>query len=279
MGFSLENSDVNIELELKSIALEAGVIDNLVDRLGKVLPRLTSLLVDISSVFTTDVDVKQYKELKSLYILSNKIPKDKTLESISLKLVKIPPNFKGNLLQYLMFVKALNTDLYTDLNKYLDEFTVMLNGIINNESDRKTIINDNKQFIAINKILKNYIKEFDEYRSHDVKTDKYPLGKVIDSINEVKLLIKSSVDLSENLKQQDPNIIKSKVDEVIDKLKIINKAIKNKEYEVISGSVTKDLAEGTYALASYVEFYSLLRFTDEQIFESVIDIVNTVLKK
>lgn len=279
MGFSLENSDTNIELELRSIALEAGVIDNLVDRLGKVLPKLTSLLIDISTAFVTDVDIKQYKELKSLYILSNKIPKDKTLESVAFKLVKIPPNFKGNLLQYLLFVKALNAGLYNDLNKYLDEFTFMLNGIMNNESDRKTIINDNKEFTNINKILKNYIKEFDEYRDSNVKTDKYPLGKVVDSINEVKLLIKSSVDLSENLKQQDPNIIKTKVDEIVDKLKIINKAIKNKEYDVMSGSVTKDLAEGTYALASYVEFYSLLRFTDEQIFESVIDIVNTVLKK
>lgn len=279
MKLSIEQtSTLSIEQQIDAISLESEFVNNLIGKLDNLLPSLLGKLVDISKAFTVDVDARLYKDIKKQRLLIKKSIQDKTLENIGGKLVRTPLNLNTTITGYLEALDEVNEDSYAKCIEALGNYSFILSKLLTNIDDKKVLTDHTSYYKDLEEFRVKASDIVEDYLDSSKGNDKLPLNKVIDRVADMPDVLDKAEHLAGHVKTKTMTEVKSATDKVVDLLKILNDRIDDKSIDSLSGAVVKNIAEGAYATAKFVEHVSLLRYKVIDSLESVVSISEAVTK-
>lgn len=269
---------LSIEQQLDNISMESDFVNNLIGRLDMILPNLLGKLIDISNTFTIDIDARLSKDLKKQKILVSKAIKHKTLENIGGRLVRVPLHLDTKILTYLNMLDEVNEDSYAKGVEALGNYSFILSKLLTNLDDKKALTDHTAYYKELEKTRIKFVEILEDYTDTSKSNDKYPLENVVDRLADMPEIMDKALHLSRHINDNTMTEVKSATDKVIDLLKILQERINDKSLDTISGNVVKNIAEGAYITANFVEHVSIVRYKVIDSLESAVSVSEAVVK-
>jgi hypothetical protein len=277
INLGIEEHIPNLELDLRRLALEASVLENVVATFREVLPSLSSKIFEISKSFSNSetsslIDAKEVKEANvSIKNAIKGIGKDLNTFNIDKLLISIPIGFKGNLIEYGEFLNSHIKEVVSLTNTTLSDFNFMLSSFITNKED-KFSNTDRTHFI--NKIKaerEKFSKKSDQFFNPN-GIEKTYFHKVLNRISDIDRLIDITILVDKSHFNSNIKNITSSLRQCLELLDIASKGVEDQAARV-SGASAKNISEGAYEIAKLVEYLSILRFRTEAYITSVIKLL------
>lgn len=269
---------ISLERQLEQLAIESNVLANVIDTFRNIVPDLKTKIFEIkdrltSSTTASDKDVKHCEEL--FRHLSPKI-KYANYVNYSKTLVAVPESFKGNLLQYILLLNKHAPEVYSEANKLLGEYNFVLSTFISNK-ETKISIKDNTDIFHKAKTTRERISvEISAFFPTNNPQSRNYLGHVIERFYDLEKILEETKKLNNTHSKQNIKNIAELVNNSCDSLDIIIRNLQTDGVGNVSGNSAKNISEGAYEVAKYVEFVSAFRYNTEQAIVAVEKLFETV---
>lgn len=270
----INTSSVSIENRLEVLSLEAINVANVIEVFKNILPdlnvKITETLDKLS--FYKDNNSPEIKEILSNYKELEK--KLKLINYVDKKdlLISVPEGFKGNLIEYLEIINSLSNKIYPEANKLLNNYKLILAGFLTNKDQKISLTDHTNFFNNVKKERENFIYTLSKYQTNNNST-KSRLRDCIDRITDVDILVKKIEIINKVRNNNNIKELVSTVDEISKLLDTIIQRVDTGDVVNISGASAKNLSEGAYEVAKYIEFVSLFNFRVEQITTTISKLV------
>ncbi len=270
----INTSSVSIENRLEVLSLEAINVANVIEVFKNILPdlnvKITETLDKVS--FYKDNNSPEIKEILSNYKELEK--KLKLINYVDKKdlLISVPEGFKGNLIEYLEIINSLSNKIYPEANKLLNNYKLILAGFLTNKDQKISLTDHTNFFNNVKKERENFIYTLSKYQTNNNST-KSRLRDCIDRITDVDILVKKIEIINKVRNNNNIKELVSTVDEISKLLDTIIQRVDTGDVVNISGASAKNLSEGAYEVAKYIEFVSLFNFRVEQITTTISKLV------
>jgi hypothetical protein len=277
-------TQVSVEQQLDRIAFESNFTSNLIELFKTTLPSVVQKIHEaVSSSFIAkepDAAVNFGRQLKGDYkSLSKKL---ETSNFINFKdmLVQVPEGFKGNFTEYLDFQDKVFNQVIANGNELLSEYSVILAAFITNKENKLSLKDHTGFYKKIQAQRVELAKGFDKFFNVNSDSPLQRLNQIIGRFEDVEDIVDKTVKLETNTKQSNLNEIQSSVKKISGYLDILIKQVQDDSVSNVSGSAARNIAEGAFEVAKFVEFISLFHFRTEQSVQTtkkLLDKLNEVL--
>lgn len=283
LDFEAETS-VSVEQQLDRIAFESNFTGNLIELFKNTLPNVVQKIHEaVSSSFISkepDAAVNIGRQLKGDYkSLSKKL---ETSNFINFKdmLVQVPEGFKGNFVQYLDFQDKVFNQVIANGNELLSEYSVILAAFITNKENKLSLKDHTGFYKKIQAERLEFTKGFDKFFNVNSDSPLQRLQQIVGRFEDIEDVVDKTVKLETNTKQSNLNEIQASVKKISGYLDILITQVQDQSVSNVSGSAARNIAEGAFEVAKFVEFISLFHFRTEQSVQTtkkLIDKLNEVL--
>lgn len=270
----INTSDMSINNRLEGLSLEAISVANVIEVFKGILPDLTT------KIFETLDTLSFYKENNSPEIkelLSNYKELDKKLKLVNYvekrdMLISVPEGFKGNLTVYIKDIENLTNKIYPVANKLLNEYRLILSAFLTNKDQKISLTDHTNFFNSIKRDREGFISTLSSYQTNN-NSSKARLGTAINRISDIDNLVIKIESINKVRNNNNIKDLVSTIKEITSLLDTIIERVSIGDINNISGASAKNLSEGAYEVAKYIEFVSLFNFKVEQITTTVIKLV------
>lgn len=274
---------ISLERQLEQLAIESNVLANVIDTFRNIVPDLKTKIFEFkdrltSSVTASDKEVKHCEDL--FRHLSPKI-KYANYVNYSKTLVAVPESFKGNLLQYILLLNKLAPEVYSEANKLLGEYNFVLSTFISNKETKISIKDHTDIFHKAKTARERFSLEISAFFPTNNPQSRNYLGHVIERFYDLEKILDETKKLNNTHSKQNIKNIAELVNNSCDSLDIIIRNLQTQGVSNVSGNSAKNISEGAYEVAKYVEFVSAFRYNTEQAIvavEKLFETVDRVLK-
>lgn len=263
---------LTIEDNIKYISSEHFETNNQSGFLNFSLPKFTNMFSNvkdyISNAFsTTPEELKEYTKEQQKILQGLK---DKTFIELSEYLVPIPENFTGNYIDYLQTLEPIVKESFVSCIQNINDFKNYL-GLFLSTSDYKTSFKD---FSSKYKQLETYrtrcSKILGRFFPKDTASSRTMLKNVVERIADFETIYGITNRLNSIIQSVNVSNIRSLVDDCYNTLSIITTNL-GAEDSKVSKEAAKNLSVGTFEIAKYVEFISVLYFDTVTAIKSAIN--------
>ena len=270
----INTSSVSIENRLEVLSLEAINVANVIEVFKNILPdlnvKITETLDKVS--FYKDNNSPEIKE-----ILSNYKELEKKLKLINYVdkrdlLISIPEGFKGNLNKYLDLITEISNNVYPEANKLLNNYKLILSGFLTNKDQKISLTDHTNFFNSIRVKRESNISKLSFYQTNN-NSSKAKLKDSIEKINDIDLLVKKTEIINKVRNNNSLQELVGTVQEISKLLDTVIERVSVGDIANVSGASAKNLSEGAYEVAKYIEFVSLFNFRVEQITTTISKLV------
>lgn len=271
----INTSNISIENRLEALSLEAVNVANVIEVFKGILPDLTVKITETLDKlnFYKDNNSPEIKDMLSNYKeLENKLKLINYVEKKDL-LISVPEGFKGNLIEYLEVINSLSNKIYPEANKLLNNYKLILASFLTNKDQKISLTDHTNFFNSIKKERENFIYTLSKYQTNNNST-KSRLRDCVNRISDVDILVKKIEIINKVRNNNNIKEIVSTVDEISKLLDTILQRVDTGDVSNISGASAKNLSEGAYEVAKYIEFVSLFNFKVEQITTTISKLVS-----
>lgn len=271
----INTSNVSIENRLEALSLEAVNVANVIEVFKGILPDLTVKITETLDKlnFYKDNNSPEIKDMLSNYKeLENKLKLINYVEKKDL-LISVPEGFKGNLIEYLEVINSLSNKIYPEANKLLNNYKLILASFLTNKDQKISLTDHTNFFNSVKKERENFIYTLSKYQTNNNST-KSRLRDCVNRISDVDILVKKIEIINKVRNNNNIKEIVSTVDEISKLLDTIIQRVDTGDVSNISGASAKNLSEGAYEVAKYIEFVSLFNFKVEQITTTISKLVS-----
>ena len=277
-------TNVSVEQQLDRIAFESNFTGNLIELFKTTLPNVVQKIHEaVSSSFIAkepDAAVNFGRQLKGDYkSLAKKL---ETSNFINFKdmLIQVPEGFKGNFTEYLDFQDRVFNQVIANGNELLSEYSVILAAFITNKENKLSLKDHTGFYKKIQAQRSEFAKGFDKFFNVNSDSPLQRLNQIIGRFEDVEDVVDKTVKLETNTKQSNLNEIQASVKKISGYLDILITQVQDESVSNISGSAARNIAEGAFEVAKFVEFISLFHFRTEQSVQTtkkLLDKLNEVL--
>lgn len=271
----INTSNISIENRLEALSLEAVNVANVIEVFKGILPDLTVKITETLDKlnFYKDNNSPEIKDMLSNYKeLENKLKLINYVEKKDL-LISVPEGFKGNLIEYLEVINSLSNKIYPEANKLLNNYKLILASFLTNKDQKISLTDHTNFFNSVKKERENFIYTLSKYQTNNNST-KSRLRDCVNRISDVDILVKKIEIINKVRNNNNIKEIVSTVDEISKLLDTIIQRVDTGDVSNISGASAKNLSEGAYEVAKYIEFVSLFNFKVEQITTTISKLVS-----
>ena len=277
-------TQVSVEQQLDRIAFESNFTSNLIELFKTTLPSVVQKIHEaVSSSFIAkepDAAVNIGRQLKGDYkSLSKKL---ETSNFINFKdmLIQVPEGFKGNFTEYLDFQDKVFNQVIANGNELLSEYSVILAAFITNKENKLSLKDHTGFYKKIEAQRLELTKGFDKFFNVNSDSPLQRLSQIVGRFEDVEDIVDKTVKLETNTKQSNLNEIQASVKKISGYLDILIAQVQDDSVSNVSGSAARNIAEGAFEVAKFVEFISLFHFRTEQSVQTtkkLLDKLNEVL--
>lgn len=267
-------SDESIRNRLEGLSLEAIAISNVIDVFRGILPDLTKKIsetLDTLSFYkeSNSPEIKDllsdYKDLEKKLSLINYVEKKDLL-------ISIPEGFKGNLVDYITLLESMSNKIYPEANKLLMSYKLILTGFLTSKDQKISLTDHTNFFNSIKRDREGFISTLSSFQTSN-NASKARLTDSINKINDVDVLVKKTEIINKLRNNNSIKELVSTVSEISKLLDTIIDRVSKGDVNNISGASAKNLSEGAYEVAKYIEFVAIFNFKVEQITATTIKLV------
>ena len=270
---------VSMEEIKEFVSLESLVSANMLDTLKSYVPQLTRNIKDTVSGITNSFasnkhTVSSIKE-ETKHIISG--VSHMGFMNVSDIVVSTPEGFIGNYLQYAKTLIKVTDATKSGVNELFSEYNTILTAFATNKDDKISLQDHTQFFKKIETQRENHNKAISVFFGKNKSNSKAKLLSVVSRTTELEELyvaVDTLVKLQESLSMTD---IKNNVTKAISVLDVITEQLQSGSVSRASGTAAKNICQGAYELAKYVEFVAVLYF-DTTVFINVVKSMNKELE-
>ena len=172
-------------------------------------------------------------------------------------LVTVPENFEGNYLEYVKNLNEISTKTFADCIKVVSDFRNYVSQFITNKEEKKALKDITHHYEDLKKRRELISKVLHRWFPKDTSKSRTELKNVVSRINDFYDIYSEVNKLTNTLKTVSVANLYMAVNDCADTLKLVTD---NKDSSVVSQAAAKNLSIGTYEVAKYVEFVTVVYF-------------------
>ena len=276
-----EMTPASYELLVKRLVVESNVVSNAIAVFHSLLPKSAELIQSYIPGLNKLIDPSEQKPN-----ITSKIHKDvvKAVEAYSFlvyesTLVAVPEGFNGKLIPYLQLLLSYDKRIIEDGRKVLADYNLQLSMFLSNADIRTSVKSHAETYKKIRKEREERQKQLEQFFDKTFSTlSRRPLNKVIDRFADLDVVFTLAEKLDQSRKGQNYKVIASDVQKTTDLLALINQRMDQGDIANVSGHTAKNLAEGAYEVAKYVESIALYGYYVETAIGSTNNIAEQLRK-
>jgi hypothetical protein len=260
---------------MQRLALEAGVLDNVIDTFRNIIPSLASKINNVRETFTTDDDTTaELKIIKTNYGALKPKLQHASYVNYNKTLVSVPEGFKGDLLEYVISLTDMANEIFQEANKTLGEYNFALSSFITNKESKISLKDHTDLFLGIQRRRVELTGRISNYFPDDSNLSKSYLKDTLKRFADLEVLVKATESLNNERKKQNLKELSELVAKSTDLLSIIVKNTETEGTSQVSGNAAMNISKGAYELGKFVEFVAVYRFRVIQAVSSVNSLVS-----
>ena len=259
---------VSLEQQMERIAFESNFTENLIDLFRNALPNVVQKIHEVVSnsfiakepdgFFSANAQLKNdFKSLKRKLEASNYLQfKD--------VLIEVPEGFNGNFVDYLDFQDKVFNTMINNGNELLTEYSFILSAFITNKENKLSLKDHTGFYRKVQTDRDRLTKEFDKFFNVNSDSPLQKLNQIVGRFEDIEDVVDKTIKLESNTKKSNLNEIQASVKKIVSYLDILIKQVQDDSITKVSGSAARNIAEGAFEIAKFVEFISLFHFRTEQ---------------
>lgn len=274
-------SEDNIKNQLEALSLEAINIANVIEVFKGILPDLVGKIKQTLESIPKYTDIIHKNKLTSDIKLINSLNKElsdkiKFTNYVDRRelLISVPEGFKGNLVDYTILLNGLTSKIYPEANKLLTEYKFIISGFLTNKDQKISLKDYTTFFNSIKRQRENFTSDVSEFFTNNSSTSRAKLGSVINKFSDLDIIIKNVTEANIVRKDNILSDISQSTNEITKVLDTIIDRVSKGDISNISGASAKNLAEGAYEIAKYIEFVSIFNYKVEQATATLLNLLS-----
>jgi hypothetical protein len=251
----------SLESQMARLALEAGVINNVIETFKNTVPALTAGLLEKYKSLVVGEDLQSHVQQVKLEFgkLKVKLPHTSFVQAGE-NLVSVPEGFRGDLLSYVETLSNMAVDVFQEANKTLGEYNFALSAFITNKESKISLKDHTDVFVRVKERREKFT---------DSNLPKLKLKDVVGRLGDLEQLVHGVDKLNVQRKSQNIKDVSAAVKKSLDMLNLIVADTKDNGMSQISGNAALNISTGAYEIGKFVEFIAIYRFRVEQLVSCV----------
>lgn len=261
---------VSLESQMGRLALESGVLSNVIETFKHTVPALAQHLFEGYKGLTIGEDLQPHTQQVKLEFgkLKVKLAHANFVNAADV-LISVPEGFKGDLLAYSQSLGAISGDIFREANQILGEYNFALSAFITNKDHQISLKDHTAVFLRVKAARETFAAEIGKYFDPDSNLSKLKLKQVVNRFGDLDDLVKGVDKLNVQRKSQNVKDISMAVKKSLDMLDLILKSAQEKGMTNISPNAAMNISTGAYEIGKYVEFIAVYRFRVEQLVSTI----------
>ncbi len=245
------------DFEMKMIAMESSVLDNMTNTIAKVFPSIAEKITTMFAVTKELPAIKMSfsKEQKFVVENSHQVP----FTEIGDVKVHTPINFTGNLLNYGVVLETSLKKHRASATEGLNDFNIYLAQFLSSKDAKLSTVDLTSKYGNLSKGREETIGLLNPYSTNSSSTE-VKLESIISRKDDLRILFGEASSIKRHLETFDLTQINSSVKKCVDLISLIIDQVEKGLITNVTPETTKNLAFGATELAKEVEFFSIIYF-------------------
>lgn len=260
MSLCIEQDDLSHDYLLRRLAVESASFSDVLVLLRQIVPKSVDL---IKSYIPNLLELQNPST--PIQGVSNKLYKDVLVSAGKVSFlaydktgVSVPEGFSGELIPYLQLLISHTEEEIKEGAKVLSDYNLQLSMFISN-ADIRTSMKSHSEFYKDvrserDRRQKEIAKFFDKKNG---TLSRRPLGNLIERFNDLDKVFTLSENLGRLRGQLSYKTVVADVQKTVDMLGLVKARLEDSTISDVSGQMAKNLSEGAYEIAKFVEAMSL----------------------
>lgn len=247
----------NAPVAMKSIALEASVIGNMVSSVTNYFPELMERLSPmVSRITSTSVDLK--KGLTSLeHTVASQVEVLDYAGHTRLFKIEVPQGFVGNTVDYLTLIDECFAYFKQITEPAMDDYYILIASILTNKEAKKSLKDHSAGFKALDKGRNVLNDRFNKFFKQGSNVAMSTFGTHYAKNEELRVALQKASALEGCLKNLNLDAVKDKTQRIADTIETLIKQTEDNKIAYMTPPVVSGLAQGAHEIAMQVEFLSV----------------------
>lgn len=185
-------------------------------------------------------------------------------------LIMVPEGFSGNLAEYLKILIKIRSGIIRQAERVLSDYEIQLAMFLNETQARTSVENYAAKNKELDKERKAIEVEIAKHFSDRDTRSRVQFGKVVSRFSELGEIFAYGEVISKLKVNSDLEKLISQTNHINDMFKLIQSKIDKNEINAVSGQAAKNISEGAFQAAKFLELTSIVVF-NTQIMAAVID--------
>lgn len=265
------HNDVSYDMLVRRLAVESSVGADILGLFRSIVPKSQELITAFMPNLAQLADDSSKNPLKSsLFRSVLTSSRDFNFLAYEQTLIMVPEGFNGKLVTYLELLIAHTQDELREGVRVLNEYNLELSSFISNADVRKSLRSHGDFYKNIRQAREDWeknLKKFFDEKNHTIS--RRPLGTVIERFADLERVFAQAEKLAELRSKLNYQLVKAEVDKTVSMLDLIRERLTDGNINDLSGQVAKNLSEGAYEVAKFVESISIHGYHIETAVSSV----------
>lgn len=247
----------NFDFELRTIALEANVLTNMVQTIAKVFPSIAEKVTSMFAV-TKELPELTFSFSKEQKFVIENMHNVQYLDMADQK-VFVPENFTGNIVEYGKLLEVLINKHRKSATDGLQNFNVYLSQFISNKDAKLSTVDATEVYYKMHKERDDSVSSLVSFTSDNSQTS-FPLGKIISRKDDLRILFDNKGSIQRQIENVDLKELNAGVKKCVDLIDLVVDQIEKGLITNVTPESTKNLAYGASEVAKEIEFFAVLYF-------------------
>ncbi len=245
--------DTQLKQQRSIVALEAYTVDDLQGLVRRVFPSIQKGMASFKNVFSSEHAIGLTGRQRDFLKITDK----RTYPSLMPLTAFVPEGLK---VSYLDYAQALSpaVEHACQAPSVINQYAIFLAMLVSNRSAIFETQAQTKVYTALGKERDSLNKEIGKcFTPGGNKTD-VKIQDVVGRNSDWPSIMTATDDMSKAMNKVDRTHLNKKVEECVELLGHIGKAIAAGEFDKVAPAVIMDLSDGAYQVAAELEFYSVM---------------------
>lgn len=248
----------SVERNLNQIAMEAGILSNMVNSIKNIFPDLINTLRSSFS-HTENLPEIEIKLTNDQKFLIKEISQFKYMDIAELTTM-VPEGFVGNYLDYCKELIRIINEISDVNGKVLQPYSIYLSTFLTNKDAKYNTKDQTRLYNNMKNMREHHIKALGHYFKNSSTVSKAKIGQVIKRNSDFQTVYNETGIIAKKIGSINIKTLNENVKRCLDMLDMIIEKIQKNEIDHVSPEVTQNLAFGAYEVAREIEFFSMVYF-------------------
>lgn len=277
---NIEDSELHISVEsaISRLSLEADVLSNLLQTFKTTIPSFFNAINNANVMVKGFINSNSQKHNELVKLQKDVIYNLKHIDYVnySERLITVPENFTGSLLDYSIKLREITKELYLINSTVMVEYNGILSSFITNKDDKISLKDHTAFFKRVQSQREGIVKQLGDFtKSNGVSKTK--LKNVLARMSDIEPLIENTLSITRLHTKDVVSNVNSAVDQSTELLDMIIKQVQDGNISNISPNAAMNISKGAFEVAKLVELVAVVFYDCEVLINVNLGIAKSII--